>query len=408
MSSPSRPPLALAVLIAFGVVLASGTARPAVRRRPPPTSRRATCRSWSPDRRPPRTPFAASSRPAEPGRVRGHHGRRTPRPPTTALRDRDGYAAFVLGPTGVTLHTASAASPAVAQLLSQAARQLGGATGQPVQVVDVVPRSPGRPARRRLRGRLPAARPDRACSPAIALALRVRGRRRAAGRRSSPSALLAGLVGATVLQSWLGVLAGDYLLNAGRHRAVRRSPSPARVAGLGAVLGRPGLGARRAAGLPGRQPAVRGRPRRRSCCRSRGARSGSACRSAPAARCCARPRSSTGPAARPRPGCSRRTRSSGWRWCCSAARAAGTPPSRPAGPDRRRAGPWRGDRRGARHGYGAWRSGRGARGRPPARSGGELTEHHPPRKRRRCGLMPVPPSFSLHYGGVRPAEVTPG
>src|SRR6266508_2669942 len=54
-----------------------------------------------------------------------------------ALRDRTAYAAFVVGGTGPVLHVASAAGPTVTALLTQAAQQLG--NGQPVPVVDVVP-----------------------------------------------------------------------------------------------------------------------------------------------------------------------------------------------------------------------------------------------------------------------------
>src|SRR2546426_1160940 len=57
-----------------------------------------------------------------------------------ALRDRSAYAAFVVTPSGPSLHVVSAASPAVATLLTQAAQQLG--NGQPVPVVDVVPTPP--------------------------------------------------------------------------------------------------------------------------------------------------------------------------------------------------------------------------------------------------------------------------
>src|SRR5688572_11064137 len=42
----------------------------------------------------------------------------------TLLEERAAYAAFVLGPSGVSLHTASAASPTVAALLTGAAQQL--------------------------------------------------------------------------------------------------------------------------------------------------------------------------------------------------------------------------------------------------------------------------------------------
>lgn len=59
-----------------------------------------------------------------------------------ALRDRQAYAALVAGPGGITLRTASAASPAVAQLLTQAVAEL---PGGPPQMVDVVPASPDDP-----------------------------------------------------------------------------------------------------------------------------------------------------------------------------------------------------------------------------------------------------------------------
>ncbi|GAB3851323.1 hypothetical protein GCM10029963_38950 [Micromonospora andamanensis] len=54
-----------------------------------------------------------------------------------ALRGREVYGAFVIGADGITLHTASAASPTAAALLTEAAGQLGG--GRPVPVVEVVP-----------------------------------------------------------------------------------------------------------------------------------------------------------------------------------------------------------------------------------------------------------------------------
>src|SRR5438477_332189 len=54
-----------------------------------------------------------------------------------ALRDRTAYAAFIITPSGPSLHLASAASPTVAALFTQEAQQLG--NGQPVPVVDVVP-----------------------------------------------------------------------------------------------------------------------------------------------------------------------------------------------------------------------------------------------------------------------------
>src|SRR5262249_10263266 len=55
----------------------------------------------------------------------------------TALRDGTASAAFVVDPPGLSLPVASAASPTVSALLTQAAQQLG--SGRPMTVVDVVP-----------------------------------------------------------------------------------------------------------------------------------------------------------------------------------------------------------------------------------------------------------------------------
>jgi hypothetical protein len=60
----------------------------------------------------------------------------------TAIEDRDIYGAFAVGPGGVTVLEASAASPSVAQLLSTVGQHLG--SGQPV-VSDVVPLPAGDP-----------------------------------------------------------------------------------------------------------------------------------------------------------------------------------------------------------------------------------------------------------------------
>ncbi|HEY2792825.1 MAG TPA: hypothetical protein VGJ28_10735, partial [Micromonosporaceae bacterium] len=59
----------------------------------------------------------------------------------TGIADRDVYGALDVAPTGVTVLTASAASPAVAQILTTAADKLA----VPVTVDDVVPTSPHDP-----------------------------------------------------------------------------------------------------------------------------------------------------------------------------------------------------------------------------------------------------------------------
>ncbi|MPZ27048.1 MAG: hypothetical protein GEV12_11695 [Micromonosporaceae bacterium] len=154
-----------------------------------------------------------------------------------ALRDREGYAAFVLGPGGVSLHTASAASPVVAQLLTSAATEIGG--GQVVPVRDVVPGSPDDPRGAGFAaGFLPLALTSMLAG--IVLALVVPGRwARLAGL--VVYAVLAGLAGAAVLQSWLGVLGGDFLMVAAAIGLFALATAGL-VLGLGAALGGPGIG----------------------------------------------------------------------------------------------------------------------------------------------------------------------
>src|SRR5580704_9039972 len=63
-----------------------------------------------------------------------------------AIRDRDIYGAFVIGPGavrdgGVTVLEASAASPSVAQLLSNVGQELGRNAGPPAQAGGATPRA---------------------------------------------------------------------------------------------------------------------------------------------------------------------------------------------------------------------------------------------------------------------------
>jgi hypothetical protein len=154
-----------------------------------------------------------------------------------ALRDREAYAAFVLGPDGVALHTASAASPVTAQLLTQATTAFN--DGTPVPVVDVVPGSPDDPRGAGFSaGFLPLALTSMLAG--VAIALLVPGwRARLVGVFGF--AVLAGLVGTAVLQGWVGVLDGDYLSSAAAVGLFALAVS-ATVAGLGSALGGAGLG----------------------------------------------------------------------------------------------------------------------------------------------------------------------
>lgn len=154
-----------------------------------------------------------------------------------ALRDREAYAAFVLGPDGPVLHTASAASPTVATLLAQAAATLGG--GRQVPVVDVVPTDPDDPRGAGFAsGFLPLAMTSLLAGILLTLLVRTRLARLVG---LGTFAVLAGVVGAAVLRYWLGVLPGHYLAAAAAVGLFALAAG-ATVAGLTAVLGLPGVG----------------------------------------------------------------------------------------------------------------------------------------------------------------------
>jgi len=59
-----------------------------------------------------------------------------------AVKNRDVYGGFVLSPSGITVVTASAASPVIAQALGQVGTALGSTQGATVTVDDVVPAPP--------------------------------------------------------------------------------------------------------------------------------------------------------------------------------------------------------------------------------------------------------------------------
>ncbi|MFI5833849.1 hypothetical protein ACIA5A_09250 [Micromonospora sp. NPDC051300] len=154
-----------------------------------------------------------------------------------ALRDREVYAAFVAGPDGVALHTAPAASPTVAALLTEAAGQLS--AGRPVPVTAVVPTDPDDPRGAGFAaGFLPLALTGMLAG--VLLTLLVAGRRaRLAGLLGY--AVLAGAAGVAVLHGWLGLLDGDPWREAGVIGLFSLAAAGT-VAGLGALLGRAGLG----------------------------------------------------------------------------------------------------------------------------------------------------------------------
>ncbi|MEP6650518.1 MAG: hypothetical protein ABJA74_11505 [Lapillicoccus sp.] len=158
------------------------------------------------------------------------------------IERRDAYGAIVLSPTPTVL-TAAAASPVVAQLLTQLAPTLEarqpGAAPPAVRVVDVVP--------------LPAADPRGAGLAALALPLVLGGLAVGAalttavvgvGRRVVGvvlTAALAGLALTGIAQSWLGVLDGGWWAEAGVI-ALGIAAVGLTLVGLEALFGFAGLG----------------------------------------------------------------------------------------------------------------------------------------------------------------------
>ncbi|MGR6317145.1 hypothetical protein Q2K19_07250 [Micromonospora soli] len=154
-----------------------------------------------------------------------------------ALRDREVYAAFVVGPDGVALHTAPAASPTVAALLTEASAELSG--DRPVPVVAAVPADPDDPRGAGFAaGFLPLALTSMLAGALLVLLVARRGARLLG---LLGYGVLAGLVGAAVLHGWLGVLTGSGWLEAGAIGLFALAAAST-VAGLGALLGGPGVG----------------------------------------------------------------------------------------------------------------------------------------------------------------------
>lgn len=153
-----------------------------------------------------------------------------------ALRNREVYAAFVVGPDGLALHTAPAASPTVGLLLTEAAGQL--AADRPLTVVDVVPGAPDDPRGAGFAaGFLPLALAGMLAGALLVLLV---GARLARLAGLALVGALAGPVGAAVLHGWLGVIDGDWLAEAAAIGLFVLAAA-ATVAGPGALLGRPGL-----------------------------------------------------------------------------------------------------------------------------------------------------------------------
>ncbi|MET9393505.1 ABC transporter permease [Streptomyces sp. NPDC006624] len=154
-----------------------------------------------------------------------------------AVEARTVYGAVAVTPRGPVLLTASAASPAVAQLLQQAVA--GQADGTRVGTVDVVPLPEGDP---RGAGLNAAALPLALAGIAAGAVVTVAGLRgvRAAAALTGASVLV-GAVAAGIAHNWLGILTGGWWAEAGVLGLTTLAVAGA-VAGLAALLGRAGLG----------------------------------------------------------------------------------------------------------------------------------------------------------------------
>jgi hypothetical protein len=152
-----------------------------------------------------------------------------------ALRNRDAYAAVILGPPGPRLHVASAASQGAANLLIQQRARLSVEAAAPV--VDVVPAPSGdRHGTAYTLGFLPLALTSSTAGGLLVLLVRSRPARLAG---LLGFGVLAGLVGAFVMREWLDIIAGRYLPAALVLGLITLAVSAA-VTGLGTVAGRPG------------------------------------------------------------------------------------------------------------------------------------------------------------------------
>jgi hypothetical protein len=148
-----------------------------------------------------------------------------------AIGDREVYGAFVASPAGPTVLTSSAASPAVSQLLTHAAAE------QDAEVEDVVPATAAGTGLGS--SVLPLVLAGILTGALAALAV-TRGHERVG--LTIAGSVLAGLVSALIADTWLGIVEGDWLLNAGAFTLTFLAIAGS-VAGLYALFGRGGLAA---------------------------------------------------------------------------------------------------------------------------------------------------------------------
>lgn len=156
----------------------------------------------------------------------------------TAIEERVVYGAVIVTPQGPRLLTASAASPVVAGLLREAVTAQAPAGAQ-VTVTDVVPAPTGDPRGSAFGASLFPLVLAGAASGIVVTVLQLRRGRAALALIGA--ATLAGLVGVSLGHSWLGALTGDWWAEAGV-LGLTVLAIGATIAGLGALVGKPGIG----------------------------------------------------------------------------------------------------------------------------------------------------------------------
>lgn len=188
-------------------------------------------------------PGAARETSAAVGRALGPNALEVKAVPTrdaavAAIEDREVYGAVVMTPGDPEMLVASAASPVVAQSLTQLDTQLAARSGSTARVTDVVPLPAGDPHGAVFAaGAFPLVIGGIAVGAAVALRLRHRTERGAAVLGVS---VVSGLALAGMQQFWFDALEGSYWANAGVY-ALAIGAMAAVVVGLYHVLGRVGL-----------------------------------------------------------------------------------------------------------------------------------------------------------------------
>lgn len=155
-----------------------------------------------------------------------------------AVENRDVYGAVVVTPGGTELLTASAASTVVAGLLREAVTAQA-PEGTTIPVTDVVAAPSGDPRGAVLAASLLPLALAGAAAGAVTTLLGLRGAR--AATALTGAAALAGIVGATLADTWLGALDGNWWAEAGV-LGLTVLAIGSTLAGLAALIGKPGLG----------------------------------------------------------------------------------------------------------------------------------------------------------------------